>query len=252
MDVYWLEHSEADVPPHDDWLSAGEVACLNAMRIPKRRSDWRLGRWTAKRGLSLHLNLPGDAQSLASIEIRPAASGSPEAFIAGRPAAADISISHCNGTALCAIAPLGTALGCDLELVEPRSELFVSDYFTTEEQALLAQATAANRGWLVTLLWSAKESALKALHEGLRQDTRSVMVRLGHDIILSKKNLQPMTDSVDHFLSQDRSTWRPLEVGSTGGEIFHGWWRQTGNRLRTLLSAPAPNLPTMLKDARSG
>jgi 4'-phosphopantetheinyl transferase len=246
MDVYWLEQNAADVPPHNDWLTVSEVACLNAMRIPKRRSDWRLGRWTTKLGLSLHLNLPVDAQSLASIEIRPAASGSPEAFIVGRPASAGISISHCDGTALCAIAPLRTALGCDLELVETRSEVFVSDYFTAEEQALVAQAMAANRPWLVTLLWSAKESALKALHEGLRQDTRSVMVRLGDDIILSKKSLEPMTESVDHSLSQDRSTWRPLEVDSTGGEVFHGWWRQTGNRLRTLVSAPAPALPTML------
>ncbi len=236
MDVYWLEQSEADIPPENDWLSPSEVACLDAIRIPKRRSDWRLGRWTAKRGLSLHLNLPGEAQSLANIEIRPAASGAPEASIAGMPAAASISISHCDSNAFCAIAPLGTALGCDLELVEPRSDLFVSDYFTAEEQALVARGTAANRPWLVTLLWSAKESALKALHEGLRRDTRSVIVRLADSIIPSNENR-----------SLDRSIWLPLEVHATGGEIFHGWWRQTGNRLRTVVSAPASALPTMLQ-----
>jgi len=244
MDVYWLEQSEADIPPENDWLSASEVACLRAMRIPKRRADWRLGRWTAKRGLSLHLNLPSEAQSLASIEIRPAASGAPEAFIAGVPAAASISISHCNSNAFCAIAPLGTALGCDLELVEPRSDLFVSDYFTAEEQALVARVTAAKRPWLVTLLWSAKESALKALHEGLRRDTRSVIVRLADSIIPSEN---AVARNGNRSLSRDRSIWLPLEVHSTGGEIFHGWWRQSGNRLRTVVSAPASALPTMLQ-----
>ena len=175
---YWLEQSEADLPAGNDWLSASEVERLNAMRFPKRRADWRLGRWTAKRAVSAYLNMLGDHQALPNIEIRPAASGAPEAFIADRPASAAISLSHCNGNALCAVAPFGTALGCDLELVEPRSDAFVADYFTAEEQELVAQASAADRSFFSTLLWSAKESALKALHEGLRLDTRSVTVSL--------------------------------------------------------------------------
>ena len=132
MDVFWLEQSEADLPAGDDWLSAGEVDRLTTMRVPKRRADWRLGRWTAKRALSAYLNLPGHHQALTDIEIRPAPSGAPEAFIANRPASAAISLSHCNGNAICAVAAFGTALGCDLELVEPRSDAFVADYFTVE------------------------------------------------------------------------------------------------------------------------
>src|SRR5271165_7148727 len=100
MKVYWLEQTEADVPASLVWLSASESACLNAMRFPKRRADWRLGRWTAKRALSGYLNIAGDHQSLSDIEIRPAASGAPEVFIAGQPAAASISLSHRNGSAL--------------------------------------------------------------------------------------------------------------------------------------------------------
>ena len=64
------------------------------------------------------------------------------------------------------------ALGCDLEVIEPRSEEFVADYFTTEEQKMVSQAPIADRSKLLALLWSAKESALKALREGLRFDTR--------------------------------------------------------------------------------
>ena len=83
MDVYWLERRQSDVPEDNHWLNASEAACLNALRFPKRCADWRLGRWTAKRALSVYLKAPGDPQSLADIEIRAAASGAPEAFVRG-------------------------------------------------------------------------------------------------------------------------------------------------------------------------
>jgi len=63
-DVYWLEQTEADVPAEDDWLSEREAVRLGRMRIPKRRADWRLGRWTAKRALAACLKLPGDTEAL--------------------------------------------------------------------------------------------------------------------------------------------------------------------------------------------
>jgi 4'-phosphopantetheinyl transferase len=246
MDVYWLEQREADVPADNQWFSAGEVERLNAMRFPKRQADWRLGRWTAKRALSFYLNALGDRQSLASIEIRPAASGAPAVYIANRPAAAAISLSHCSGNALCAIAPLGTALGCDLELVEPRSDAFIADYFTAEEQGLAAQASAADRTCLVNLLWSAKESALKALHQGLRLDTRSVTVSLPEDTTTPKSVEETRAANPNPALGQCCSVWHPLEVRCAGGEAFRGWWQQTGSLLRTLVAAPAPSSPIAL------
>ncbi len=249
MDVYWLEQSEADVPADNQWFSASEVERLNAMRFPKRRADWRLGRWTTKRALSFYLKELGDHQALSNIEIRPAASGAPEVFIADRPAAAAISLSHCNGTALCAIAHFGTALGCDLEIVEPRSDAFVADYFTAEEQALVAQASAAGRSCLVTLLWSAKESALKALHQGLRLDTRSVTVSMPEDITAPEPDEEPRAANPSADLEHCCSVWRPLAVRCANGEVFRGWWQHTGNLMRTLVAAPAPSSPIVLRIA---
>jgi hypothetical protein len=75
MDVYWLEQTQADVPGADDWLSASEAIRLNDMHIAKRRADWRLGRWTAKRALAAYLDVPGDSQAITGMEIRPAPSG---------------------------------------------------------------------------------------------------------------------------------------------------------------------------------
>ena len=176
LNVYWLEQTEADVPIGDDWLSQGEAIRLDGMRIAKRRTDWRLGRWTAKRALAISLNLPSHPQALASIEIHPAPSGAPEAFLADQRAAVTISLSHRSGAAICALAPSGTALGCDLEVIEPRGDSFVTDYFTSDEQALVQRASVTDRPRLLTLLWSSKESALKALGTGLRLDTRCVAV----------------------------------------------------------------------------
>src|SRR5271169_240842 len=136
MQVYWLERTESDVPQANDWLSAGERIRFNRLRFAKRRGDWRLGRWTAKHAIASCLNLPVSISDLARIEILPAPTGAPEAFVDNVPAPVTISISHRNGMALCSIAPSGVDLGCDLEIIEPRSEAFAADYFTPEEQEL--------------------------------------------------------------------------------------------------------------------
>src|SRR5208283_2826825 len=97
MDVYWLEQTEADVPAENQWLSAGEMLCLAGLRFAKRRTDWRLGRWTAKRALAAHLNLPADLSALANIEIQAATSGAPEVYLLNQPASVTISLSHRAG-----------------------------------------------------------------------------------------------------------------------------------------------------------
>ena len=92
---------------------------------------------------------------------------------------------------------------------------------------LVARAAAPDRHWLLALLWSSKESALKALHEGLRLDTRSVMV-------------SPFVPAFD------LNGWSPLEVRHSGGQVFHGWWQHANNILRTVVAAQPLDAPTAL------
>jgi 4'-phosphopantetheinyl transferase len=231
-EVYWLEQVDTDVPAENDWLSENEAAILNGLRFAKRRTDWRLGRWTAKRALAVHLSLPSHPQALAHLEIRPAPSGAPEAFLADLPAGVTISLSHRAGIALCSIAPSGTVLGCDLEMIEPRSDAFVADYFTTEEQELVARTPTSERPCLLALLWSGKESALKALREGLRLDTRCVTVTLVGTLRRSSQ--------------QGAQNWYPLRVDYGDIQVFHGWWQQADNMVRTVLATPPPAPPTLL------
>jgi phosphopantetheinyl transferase len=232
METYWLEQTQADLPAQDEWLSADEAVTVSRIRFAKRRGDWRLGRWTAKRAVAAYLDLTGDPHALREIEVRPAPSGAPELFLASGPAAVTISISHCAGIAVCAVAMSGAQLGCDLETIEPRGSIFVADYFTSEEQELIAGAPEQDRPWLATLLWSAKESTLKALHEGLRLDTRSVAVTI--------------PNRTGHEPSLGLNRWQPLQVRTAGGEIFHGWWQRGQQLVRTLVGNPAPAPPLLL------
>jgi 4'-phosphopantetheinyl transferase len=251
MHVHWLEQTESDVPASEEWLSASEALHLRDIAVAKRRNDWRLGRWTAKKAWATYLKAPPDPQIFREIEIRPAPSGAPVLFFNNNPEAVTISLSHRDGTALCAIAPSGGALGCDLEVVEPRSDAFLADYFTAEEQALVAHASAEDRSRLLALLWSGKESALKALREGLRLDTRCVIVSVVDGL---GRGVEDGAASMDYPSDSSKSScslngWRPLHVRHTEGQSYHGWWRQSGDLVRTVVAAPPPDSPIFLGSA---
>jgi 4'-phosphopantetheinyl transferase len=159
---------------------------------------------------------------LATVEVRPSLSGAPEVFRHDQSVPLSISLSHSGGRGFCAIAPHGTQVGCDVEKVEPRSAAFLADYFTPEERLLVARTPAAKRDLALTLLWSAKESALKALHCGLREDTLSVRA--------TPSGLLEMTSG----------EWRRLSVEQDGGRTSYGWWRASPDFVHTVLADPAP------------
>jgi 4'-phosphopantetheinyl transferase len=252
MKICWLQRAEPEVPAHDDWLCANELLRLRGMRFAKRRADWRLGRWTAKCAVASYLGRPIESGFLSAIEIRQSLLGAPQVVLGDDSRVASISLSHRTGTAMCAIGSPGIALGCDLETIEPRSDAFLADYFTLEEQRLVSHAPASDRAALVALLWSAKESALKALLQGLRLDTRSLKANiLSADQIWSGHlSTPPATNAQDSSTScaSRQYDWFRLQVHYLNGErTFHGWWRCTGNLVWTLV-AESPLLPPVLLD----
>jgi 4'-phosphopantetheinyl transferase len=232
MDVYWLEQVEAQVPERDNWLSRSEADLLSRMKFAKRRADWRLGRWTAKSAVALCVGASFEMQELHNIEIRASLSGAPEVFFDGEPAGISISLSHRKGLGACAVTRSPMPLGCDVEFIEPHGEAFVADYFSVEEQAIIAEAPSADSDMLVALVWSAKESALKALREGLRLGTRSAIV------------------SFDDLRSSHTEGWSALQVRCTNGQVFPGWWNQSGGYVRTILAASLSQPPILLLQSR--
>lgn len=200
---------QADRPHRLAWLSPYERERAAAMTIPWRRDDFLLGRWAAKRLLATVLG----CEVGPALEVRAAPSGRPEVFLDGHPLRLTLSLSHREGLALAAVDDTGNAVGVDLELVEPRSEAFVRDYFTLKEIAAVA---AGQRDLIANLIWSAKESALKALGAGLTLDTRSVEIELA---------------------AGSSGGWSPLRLH--GAAEWGGWWRTDGSHILTLVAASA-------------
>ncbi len=222
--VRWHAAGQQDVPRHDRWLTTAEAERLNAMRFTKRRDESRLGRWTAKHAVARSLGLPRDPDDLREINIRNGSDGAPAAYIDEDPASVTISMTDRAGWAVCVVASGVEAVGCDLELVEPRSERFVADYFAPSERAVVA-AAPQDHDLLANLIWSSKESALKVLHEGLRLDTRSVEVA---------------------FVEKTESGWSSLSVTTDDGRRFPGWWIQFDDFLLTFCATAATDAPAAM------
>jgi 4'-phosphopantetheinyl transferase len=232
MMLYYLIQMLDDVPPDDKWLSAGEADILSKMRFHKRRSDWRLGRWTAKSMIVSYLNGIGERCSYPALEVRAAADGVPEAYLEKERLPLEISISHSMGRGFCVLSPDETALGCDLERVEPQDRDFLLDYFSREEAELSESMPHGDRPLYRTLIWSAKESALKSLREGLRRDTRSVVVEL-------ERRRNPLK-------------WQKLQVHCTiSDRDFSGWWRARESYVQTVTSGLASEEPVELEPGRT-
>jgi len=229
-DVYWLEQTSTDVPPEDKWLSEAEAARLERLRFAKRRNDWRLGRWTAKVAVSRCFGLPTHAPQLTRIEIAANGSGAPEALVSGFPQSVPISLSHRAGRAICAVAPGSAEIGCDLELIEPRSDAFVDEFFSALEIDAISQVGGRERAVVANALWSAKESTLKALRIGLAANTREIEVDLGYLVATSRVG----------------GAWRPLQVRKAGGRRFRGWWETSDDFVRTVVTYPATGEPVSL------
>lgn len=223
--LHWLTQTSSQVPDSNYWLSEQERKISNEFRVPKRRNDWRLGRWTAKRAIAAYQaekNL-----RLSSLEIRAAADGVPEPFYEGEPAEVSISISHSKDRGFCALEPRGCAIGCDLEWIERREENFATDYFTPEELSLSLQAPV-EREVFENLIWSAKESTLKIIRKGLTRDTRSVVIS-------------------PEFGEEDGSWNRWIGHCLESSRIFHGWWRTCEGYIYTLASEQPTSVPEQIQ-----
>jgi 4'-phosphopantetheinyl transferase len=212
MTIRWMLLRATALPEGDDWLGPQERKVQSELRLPKRRSEWRLGRFVAKRALASFAGI----DRLDRIEVIAAADGAPDAFIDGRGIDTSISISHREDAAACAINPSGR-VGCDLEAIEPRSARFVNDFFTEREREAVQATPSAVRDRRVALTWSAKESALKVLRVGLRRDTRSVEVEIEDP-------------------KAAENGWHPLRATvSPERQCFHGWWHQDEDVVLTIV-----------------
>ncbi len=229
--MYWLTQTLADHPAlaraeaPEGLLSSVEEARFRSLTREKRRRDWLLGRWTAKHLAAYYIELvTGRRPALRDIVITADPDGAPRlrsqngyASIVDRLA---ISISHSHDHAFCALtAAPGYVPGADIEYVEPRDPGFATDFFTDAEIARVRHAPPSAQPLLTTVIWSAKEAALKSLRCGLTVDTRQIVCL-------------PDEPAVDG--------WAPVMVQccpELNAQVNRGWWRQMGRFVLTLATA---------------
>lgn len=229
MSVAWHSQGMTNVPPDDGWLSPREAAWVARMPFDKRRSEFRMGRWTAKNAIALFLGRSLAPETLHAIEIDRAPDGAPAPMVEGEPAPASISMTDRADQAVCVVSPPGLGLGVDLELVEPRSDAFVADYLTEAERRLVGESSDREEHDLrANLIWCGKESALKVLRTGLRRDTRSVEVSF------------PDTPRVEG--------WWAMTVRAAEGSAYPGWWRRYGDFVLTVAATESFSPPRPLVD----
>ena len=205
----WLSRSSADVPPGDAWLDERERAVLDGLAFAPRRASWRLGRWTAKCAVGAWLGVAEEA-----VAVLAAPDGAPEAFLDGARVPVSLSISHRAGRGIAAVGE--AAVGCDLEVVEPRSGAFVREWLAPAERDFVAAGDGALRA---NLVWTAKEAAAKVRREGLRLDVRAMVAR-------------PACGDGE---------WSPVEVAG-----LRGWWRREPGWVMAVVSDPAGDPPRAL------
>jgi 4'-phosphopantetheinyl transferase len=230
--MWLLAHGEHEVPTATGWLTSHERAHLESIRFTKRRTEYLTRRWTTKQAVATVLDLDRSFESVARIEVRHHESGAPFVLVDGERAGVDVSMSDRSGWAVCLVGPAGSTasgtLGIDLEVVEPRSDAFVADFFTVAEHDYVrALGHVDDRHEAANLIWSAKEAALKVQQVGLRVDTRTVEVEL-HDT----REARP-------------DGWRPMTVTGRDGAM-PGWWRRDGVFLLTIAFAAPSDPPAWL------
>jgi 4'-phosphopantetheinyl transferase len=204
------------LPAGTAWLRPAERAALRRFRAPRRRRDFRLGRFAAKTLLAAELQT-GDP---TRFEVRPMASGAPLALGDGAPLELALSISHGDGWAAAAIRRGAQPLGCDLERVEARSPAFLGDYLTRGERAFVAAGPAEQRAWRTNLVWSAKEAVMKALGEGLRLPPMAVEV-------------SPLPDPASE------AGWGRFSIlAPSAASGLRGFWRRHDRLVLTLAGGP--------------
>lgn len=192
-----------EVPPESTWLGARERAIEEGLVRSRRRREWRSGRWAAK---GLVARLTGlEPEDYGRVEVIGGQDGAPRVWMDDCEAAMPISISHRGDWAVAATSSKRDAVGIDLELLEPRTERFVRDFFTDREVDHYLQLPPEARDLYAVATWSAKEGVLKCVRTGLRRDTRTVEIEL---------------DPVERI-----DEWQSFGANDLTADVhYEGWW----------------------------
>ena len=204
-------------------LSRSEHAAWRGLASDRRRTEWLLGRLTAKDAVRRLIEARhGVRLSPADIEIATGEHGQPVvrgAWAARVPRVPAISLTHSAGVvaAVAGDCAPGEGLGLDVEVLRDLSEDLMAVSFTTGERALLSGlGAAAAREWAVRL-WCAKEALGKAAGRGLPGGPGDALVRA----------LDPATGAVQLTAAGELAR----SLGAAAGRVFTALTTREGDAI---------------------
>ncbi len=200
--IYWtyssftqddIDRFETDI---DKILSEEEGRAYRKLTIPKRKHEWLASRVLAK-CLVAKVFAEQDLH-MCEVEVHKEASGMPFIVVDGK-RTGRLSLSHSGNATIVAFSPDSDArVGVDIERLEERTAQMTDLFFTPHESRWVASFEGYQLSLAQNLVWSAKESYLKAIGKGLHLDTRKVAIGnvdlvnsnsgIWHDIAFSTSN----------------------------------------------------------------
>lgn len=129
------------------YFTAGELATAGAFKLDKRRDEWLLARYAAKR-LALDLGIAEDPRAVSVAR--------PMLLVEGQPVNWFVSISHSAPYAAAAIDR--EPVGIDVQVVRRMSESAAHLFLSDEETAAMQRCNLPDR---LLHFWCAKEAAWK-------------------------------------------------------------------------------------------
>lgn len=156
----------------EEILSAKEQKYFDSLKFDKRKRDYLIGRYTAKK-LLLENFIKDSKTTFKDISILKDTDGKPELYINGKRPNFMLSISHSGDFASAVASKELKFLGIDTEKIEVRTRSWAEQSFYNTEYH-----TNSDDKFLTTL-WAKKEAVVKALGVGLSVDLYDIRFENG-------------------------------------------------------------------------
>jgi 4'-phosphopantetheinyl transferase len=144
----------------DQFLSSAELSLAHKLSSERRRCDFLLGRYCAKRSISALLG----EQQLASIDIAPGVFNQP--VVRGIIGQCNVSIAHAPGIAAALAFDCAHPMGLDIERLDSDNVSTIESQLTSHER-ILVDSCSLERVEAHFVLWTMKEALAKILLTGL-------------------------------------------------------------------------------------
>ncbi|WP_025717364.1 4'-phosphopantetheinyl transferase family protein [Paenibacillus sp. 1-18] len=139
-----------------------ECSYFESLEFHRRKSNFLLGRLSAKQAASVLLSEP----DLRNVSVKTGVFGQPVLRVTGVPSY-QVSITHCDSIGAAVVFPEVHPMGIDIERIDPKRNKTIESQLTTGEKERISAARGVEEySVLLTVFWTVKEALSKILRTG--------------------------------------------------------------------------------------